>query len=332
MNELVSVIVSVYNIEAYLPRCLESLKAQSYTNLEIILVDDGSTDSSGKICDEYAVSDSRARVIHHDHNIGLWAARNTGQDAATGEYLWFPDGDDYFHRDIVKVMYEAINRSCRDGKKFDMAIVSYMMTCRLDEDTSFAVTPSIREESINELFGHIVRPSREMSVFAMWGKFFRKGLLNGIHSESYKYAQDRDFSIKVLLKEPRVVIVDNKLYYWTQRPSSARFQADYPLVRALCETRLTYKNYLSLDGQTHKYGPFLLDSLYCRIADCFDLIGNIGDDIQVKQELQDIVRHTWKAYLGSKCSKSLPKRIKRLVRVKFNGFYNLYKRIYVAGA
>ena len=70
MNELVSVIVPVYNIESYLPRCLECLKAQTYTNLEIILVDDGSTDGSGMICEEYAACDPRARVIHHDHNIG----------------------------------------------------------------------------------------------------------------------------------------------------------------------------------------------------------------------------------------------------------------------
>ena len=96
--ELVSVIVPVYNIEDYLPRCLACIEMQTYRNLEIILVDDGSTDGSGRICDEFAAKDSRVRVIHHPENIGLWAARNTGQDAATGDYLWFPDGADYSSR------------------------------------------------------------------------------------------------------------------------------------------------------------------------------------------------------------------------------------------
>ncbi len=116
MEELVSVIVPVYNIEAYLPHCLECIEAQTYKNLEIVLVDDGSTDGSGRICDEFAAKDPRARVIHQP-NTGCWAASNAGQDAATGEYLWFPDGDDYFHKDIIRLMYEAINTVGKDGNK-----------------------------------------------------------------------------------------------------------------------------------------------------------------------------------------------------------------------
>lgn len=85
--ELVSVIVPVYNIRDYLPRCLEAIASQTYRKLEIILVDDGSTDGSGRICEEYAARDSRAKVIHQE-NQGLLAARNTGQGAATGAYLF----------------------------------------------------------------------------------------------------------------------------------------------------------------------------------------------------------------------------------------------------
>lgn len=85
--ELVSIIVPVYNIEEYLPRCLACIEMQTYWNLEIILVDDGSTDGSGKICDEFAVNEPRAHVIHHPENRGAWAARNSGLDAAHGDYL-----------------------------------------------------------------------------------------------------------------------------------------------------------------------------------------------------------------------------------------------------
>jgi len=324
------VIIPIYNIEEYLPRCLECIKAQTYTNLEIILVDDGSTDGSGRICEEYAVSDSRARVIHHPQNQGLWAARNTGQDAATGEYLWFPDGDDYFHRDLIKTMYGAINCTDSDGEKYDLAIVSYKITSRLDEDTSFLFMPSMREEAVNILFGQITRPSHKMSAFAMWGKLFRRGLLEGIYSENYKYAQDRDVSIKVLLKEPRVVVVENELYYWLQRPFSARYQSDYPFVRALCETRFTYKNFLSLNDQTQQYGCYLLDSLYCRMADCIDLLERTEEELKVKQELMGIVKHTWMAYLGGRGVRPLFKRIKRLIRIRFNDLYKLYIKAYAS--
>ena len=107
-EELISVIVPVYNVEKYLPRCLDSLANQSYRNLEIILVDDGSTDSSGRICDDYAARDSRAKVIHKS-NQGAWSARNTGQTASSGEYMLFPDADDYFHPDYIALLYRAIN-------------------------------------------------------------------------------------------------------------------------------------------------------------------------------------------------------------------------------
>ena len=103
MEELISVIVPVYNIEGYLPRCLETIAAQSYQNLEIILVDDGSTDSSGQICDSFAEKDCRTIVIHQQ-NQGLWAARNTGQKIAKGDYLMFADGDDYMHLETLKIM------------------------------------------------------------------------------------------------------------------------------------------------------------------------------------------------------------------------------------
>lgn len=144
-------IVPVYNVEEYLSRCLECLSMQTYHNLEIILVDDGSTDNSGRICDDYAASDPRARVIHHESNIGLWAARNTGQDAATGDYLWFPDSDDYFHKDILKIMYEAINSTIVEGERHDLAIVNYLRTWINDENINTEILVSPMEMSVESL-------------------------------------------------------------------------------------------------------------------------------------------------------------------------------------
>ena len=103
MNDLLSVIIPVYKVEAYLRQCLDSVVTQTYSELQIILVDDGSPDGSGAICDEYAAKDSRIQVIHQP-NAGVSAARNAGMDMATGEYLTFIDSDDYIDPD----MYEAL--------------------------------------------------------------------------------------------------------------------------------------------------------------------------------------------------------------------------------
>ena len=104
---MISVIVPVYNVEKYLRQCLDSVLAQTYRELEIILVDDGSTDGSGAICDEYATRDSRIKVVHQQ-NGGLSSARNAGLDLATGEYVAFVDSDDYIHETMLELLYQAL--------------------------------------------------------------------------------------------------------------------------------------------------------------------------------------------------------------------------------
>lgn len=327
MNELVSVIVPVYNIEAYLPRCLECIKAQSYTNLEIILVDDGSTDSSGKICDEYAVSDSRARVIHHDHNIGLWAARNTGQDAATGEYLWFPDGDDYFHRDIVKIMYEAINLTNVDGNKYDLAIVNYRQTTKSDENTEENTIPSFVDKTIDELFENMDFHMKKCISNSMWGKFFRTELIKDIHSDNYQYAQDRDFSIRVYFKEPRVIFIENELYWWVQRSSSQMGRADYSFIHEQCTTRMYYKNYMAINDMNKSYSRHILFSVYLHIANWLMLAQGTESITAVRQEIRQIVKHTWRQYLNIVTIYSPSKRVMRLLRIRFDRLYVVWLKI-----
>ena len=108
--EKISVIVAVYNIEKYVGRCIESILNQSYSELQIILVDDGSTDESGKICDDYAIKDLRIQVIHQE-NQGLSMARNTGIQYAEGAWLSFIDGDDIIHPQFIEILHRAIYSS-----------------------------------------------------------------------------------------------------------------------------------------------------------------------------------------------------------------------------
>src|SRR5699024_6485655 len=104
---LISVIVPCYNVEEYLPKCVESILNQTYRNLEIFLVNDGSLDRSGEICDEYVVKDTRIKVIHKE-NGGLSDARNVALDIMTGEYVTFVDSDDYVAEDYVEYLYKLI--------------------------------------------------------------------------------------------------------------------------------------------------------------------------------------------------------------------------------
>ena len=106
-KHLVSIVVPVYNVEKYLKRCVDSIINQSYNNIEILLVDDGSTDSSGKICDDYLKKDSRIKVIHKQ-NGGLSDARNFGIDKSTGDYLSFIDSDDWIEKDMIMNLFNSI--------------------------------------------------------------------------------------------------------------------------------------------------------------------------------------------------------------------------------
>lgn len=106
-NPLITVIIPVYNVEKYLQRCLDSVIAQTYQNLEIICIDDGSTDCSGEICEQYAIKDERVKVFHQE-NQGVSAARNKGLDMASGEYIAFVDSDDYILKDMYAKMMRAL--------------------------------------------------------------------------------------------------------------------------------------------------------------------------------------------------------------------------------
>ena len=109
-DSLISIIVPVYNVESYLPYCLESISNQTYTHFEAILVDDGSTDTSGVICDDYCKKDTRFTVIHQE-NQWLSGARNTGLSAAKGDFFCFVDSDDYIHPRYLEVLYNALEQT-----------------------------------------------------------------------------------------------------------------------------------------------------------------------------------------------------------------------------
>ncbi|MBR6093024.1 MAG: glycosyltransferase [Bacteroidales bacterium] len=321
MEPLVSVIVPVYNIGNYLPRCLDCIEMQTYKNLEIILVDDGSSDGSGQLCDEFAAKDPRARVIHHPENRGLWAARNTGQDVAHGEYLWFPDGDDYFHKDIIKIMYEAINRTNASGDKYDVAFVGYEHTSHFDKDTSSEIKPDFVEETLEDVLEVFVRPTEHFTGRNIWNKLYRRELINDIRTGNYRYAQDCDFSLKVYQKAPRIIYVDEALYFWVYRQSSAISSANYNINSKLCVIRILYDNFRTMNIKPACCRRYTLEFLYIYMATLLDLVQGTNVLQNVRCECKKIVRHTSIAYLNCKTIQSFKKRLSRVLKIRFDRIF-----------
>lgn len=212
MNELISVIVPVYNVEKFFDACIKSILSQSYSNIEIILVDDGSTDSSGALCNEYAKSDSRIRVIHQK-NQGLSGARNTGMSVAKGDYFCFVDSDDGMHRDFIKILY-----NCLKENESDIAVCNYVKfsgDMPADNDLvtdTYAVWSDI--EAINEMCitGRLIP--------VVWNKIYKRELFENISFPVGKIHEDEFVTPQIIAKITSLPICDAELYYYRQRDDS----------------------------------------------------------------------------------------------------------------
>lgn len=259
-DPLISVIVPVYNVENYLPRCLESIERQTYQNLDIILVDDGSTDQSGALCDAFAQRDARARVIHQA-NEGLWSARNAGQRAAKGDFLFFPDADDYFHVDIIRLMYDAI---CKDGG-YDFAVVGRKETFRADEDVFSEKECHWRSYSQDELIEQLVGNFDSNLLAYMWNKLYRKTLIESLYSNPYARSQDRDFNLRCCLNAQRAILTQTELYYWVHREDSLRKTPDVLKLYHQCWVKMYFQNY-QYYRNSGKDMHLLLKHLYRRMV------------------------------------------------------------------
>lgn len=256
-EELISVIVPVFNVEEYLPRCLSSIESQTYSNLEIILVDDGSTDRSGHLCDDFAAKEPRAKVIHQK-NQGQGAARNAGQDASSGDYLFFPDADDYFHRDILRLMYIAINQ----GNGYDLAIVREKQTWSATEDVTSIIEPHYLERDQDGLITGLLARGDDPYYSFMWNKLYRKSLIEMLRSRDYSRSEDFDFTFRAFLKTSSAILIDNDLYYWFQRTGSLTKDPHMPYLDVSCLARIYFRNHLELPEEKCHYRSLLLQRLY----------------------------------------------------------------------
>ena len=216
-DKIISVIVPVYKVEKYLRKCIDSIINQTYKNLEIILVDDGSPDNCGAICDEYTANDSRVKVIHKE-NGGLSSARNAGIDIASGDYIAFIDSDDYIDVNMIKTLYKKIS-----DDNSDMAICNFSY---VDENGKMIYEKNeympIKTEVISGrdiLYNKLLEAKSWYWVIAC-NKIYKKSLFDGIRYPIGKLNEDEFIIHEIYFRCKKISCIETSMYYYVQRSNS----------------------------------------------------------------------------------------------------------------
>ena len=211
MEHLISVIIPIYNVEKYLNQCIQSIVEQTYQNLEIILIDDGSTDKSSKICDVWSMNDDRIKVIHQKNHEAA-KAKNQGIKNASGELIAFVDSDDCIKKDMYEKLYKLMKE-----KECDIVECGYQ--CFKDrilqeESTLNRVEVCNSEQAIKYLMGD----SKMKQV--VWNKLYKKEVIGDIRFPKGRYIDDEFWTYKILNNARRICVTNEKLYYYRQHASS----------------------------------------------------------------------------------------------------------------
>lgn len=218
MSDLVSVIVPVYNVEKYLEKCVESLLQQHYKNLEILLVEDCSTDCSLKIALRYAQRfPEKCKVIRHECNSGLSAARNTGMDHATGDWIAFVDSDDWVTEDYISRMYEI---ACKDDADIVMCALYYYYPD--GKTVKFSPFSNLRTEDSHKRKVALCKPYANTRLFRR--TFLEKNQLR--FPVNIRRSEDIAVIVPLFTKTQKISIVDKPMYYYLQRTISLSNQND----------------------------------------------------------------------------------------------------------
>lgn len=264
---MVSVIVPVYNVSKYLERCVERLSQQTYKDVEIILVDDGSTDDSGSICDRWATLDTRVRVIHKV-NGGLSSARNAGLEVARGKYVAFVDSDDFVETDYILKLTE-----CAESRNVDVVICNYRFVdddgASIDNDN---YTKYSRKDSFDYYEALKLFEDKQYRTFfdVVWNKLYKKELWEGVRfPEGVGVVEDITVMPRIYHKAHSLCVIDNTLYNYVYRAGSLShstrdIQDDLALRIPMMEERLSlYREWnikeLCLSHIIHMY-PMLKES------------------------------------------------------------------------
>ena len=249
-------IVPVYQVEKYIAQCIESVLNQTFKDFELILIDDGSKDQSGSICDLYAAKDDRILVIHTE-NRGAAAARNVGLDHASGRYITFLDGDDYLDEHMIARMYEEIEHS-----EYDMVVCDFLNLLP-DEEDNFIV--HLQEETVNgrNVLEHLKNERNYGLWTIVWNKIYKREVLENLRFPDGKYFEDEFFSNQLYLFSNQIHVIPDVLCYHRVLASSTmntqKIENYLDLLDALQERLDIYFKYDYSEDEIYKVLIFLLE-------------------------------------------------------------------------
>lgn len=287
MNEspLLSVIIPCYKVEKYLDRCMETVVNQTYRNIEIILVDDGSPDASGRMCDAWAERDSRVKVIHKE-NEGLGFARNSGLEVAVGKYVAFVDSDDYIDTSMyTELMAKALEK---DADIVYCGHVKQLHNGESLEVRDFAEERVFEKDSFLELSQGFFRPSEitpQMMTMSVWhAVYHRDVIITLFHSEREVGSEDIHFQVEAMLNSQRVIFIPNALYVYCYNGES--LSHEFNLAK--------YDRYKRLNDIINEtYASYGVDypGEYCVLIIAFSMIRRIALSHMSRKEKHNFAKH-----------------------------------------
>lgn len=242
MNPLISVVIPIYQVKEYLEQCLESVIGQTYKNLEIILVDDGSTDGSGDLCDKFANKDNRIRVIHKE-NGGLSSARNVGIDVSKGEYISFIDSDDWIDERYIEELYRlCVDNDCDIAQCVHWDIWSEVNIHADKLTKAFVFSPRELAYAFDSL--------ELWQTILAWNKLYKIELFEEIRYPEGRIHEDEYTSYKLTWKANKIAVTYSKLYYYRRCRANSIKTAKYSYKRLDCDEAYVQKeNFYELEGE-----------------------------------------------------------------------------------
>lgn len=297
MNELISIIVPVYNVEEYINICLDSICAQTYENLEIILVDDGSTDKSGAICDEYSHKDKRIKVIHKE-NMGVSDSRNKGLSTATGDYIGFVDSDDWIAPNMYRLLYEGIKVN-----QADISICGHTEVYN-DKLMHHPNTPALYNnvKALEELVkGHSFRDY-------LWNKLFCKKLFDTIEFPVGRTMEDKAIMYRLFDRSRTIVYLSEVLYYYRKWPGS------------ICNSKTLMNRYGNYKAEYERYAylsveyPMLEGLLFTNLINSSLLLFEIASYEKTKSDIKSQLRDIKTFYF---------KNLKKILKADISKIYKI---------
>ena len=323
MIELVSVIINVYNCKEYLPTSLESVRQQTYKNLEVILVDDASTDGSGEFCDEFCKQDERFRVIHHEKNTGVSGPRNTGLREAKGDYIYFMDSDDYIHVEAIEALVDAIKETGLELAAFDLQYTSSLNNDIHQPRVKKPVELIPAEKAVFEMLSSV-----KLKWCVAWNKLYKKSLIEGESFNDYYSIQDQDFNIRVYQKIEKLAFIHEQLYWYVNNPKS--LQRTESLIPKKMFFNTKYR-FMMLDnivqGKNSKsYRAWIIGYGYLQMMERRDIEKGTVYELDFKKLSKKILKETkWEFFL----MKYFPfrKKARFFISWYFPGIYKYYARI-----